>query len=282
LIIFCLIVANAHLVLPETDAKRISTTVWLTNVKTILHALTWFKRMSAVVYLDTRVRIIFKFYFKFKFESTCFYLIFNIILRLRWLLSNKNTVLFQRLQSVSQRSQVRRSHYALRLRMSTRVFGRQLHSKQRWLPKPHVSGVTRLYYYYFHYNYYNYYYYCKVLFDTIIIVLRFYFLIIRMVVCAWMASTTIRANVLENIPASSATFLRVSHSCTRRLRPVNITNAKMEYVINQTVLRMTTYVNVLRGTQVLVHACSVLFVNCTAHYSTSFYLQANGANIWPA
>jgi len=105
------------------------------------------------------------------------------------------------------------------------------------------------------------------LFGTMIITLRFYFLIIRTEVCAWMASTTIHANVSENIPESSATFLQVSHSCTRRLRPVNTTNAKMEYVINRTVLRTTTYVNVLRGTQVFVHSCSLLFVNSMAHYS---------------
>lgn len=184
------------------------------------------------------------FYFKFNFKSPCVYLIFNIILHLRWLLSNKNTVLFQRLQSVPQRSQVRRSHYALRLRMSTRVFGRQLHSKQRRLPKPHVPGETKLYYYYYCRNvlfvWYN---------NNYITVI---FLIIRMAVCAWTASTTIHANVSENIPESSATFLQVSHSCTRRLHHVNTTNAKMEYVINRTVLRTTTYVNVLQGTQVFV------------------------------
>lgn len=79
----------------------------------------------------------------FLFKSLWVYLTFNIVLHHRWLLSNKNTVLFQRFQSVSQRSQVRWSHYALRLRMSTRIFGWQLHNKQRRLPKPHVSGIRR-------------------------------------------------------------------------------------------------------------------------------------------
>lgn len=93
-------------------------------------------------------------------------------------------------------------------------------------------------------------------------------------VCAWTALTIIHANVLENIPESFAIFPRVSHSCTRRLHPVNITNAKMEYVINRTVLQTTTYVNVLQGTQVLVRACSHCCLFGTTHYLTSFYLLA--------
>lgn len=77
-------------------------------------------------------------------------------------------------------------------------------------------------------------------------------------VCAWTALTITRANVLENTRESFAIYPRASHSCTRRLRPVNITNAKTGYVINRTVLPTTTYVNVLQGTQVLVRA----YVHC--------------------
>jgi hypothetical protein len=113
-----------------------------------------------------------------------------------------------------------------------------------------VPGETRQLYYYLLLSFF----FCNK------IELRFSFLDPRTAVCAWTELTTIRVNVLENIPASSATFLRASHSCTHRLHPVSITNAKMEYAINRTVLRTTTYVNVLQGTQVFVHATSLLFI----------------------
>lgn len=73
-----------------------------------------------------------------------------------------------------------------------------------------------------------------------------------MVVCAWTVLTSTRVSALENTLGNFAIFPRALHSCTHKRRLVNITNAKMEYAINQTVLLMTTYVNVLQGTQVLI------------------------------
>lgn len=75
----------------------------------------------------------------------------------------------------------------------------------------------------------------------------------RMVVYAWMASMTTHVNVSENTPENSVIFLQVSHSCTRKLHLVSITSVKMEYAINQMVLQMIIYVNVLQGTQVYIY-----------------------------